>query len=287
LEALQLPPSALGDAEAARGAYRRLSVRWHPDKNAGQEARAQAVFVRVAAAYNTLTTANFDYKRRVPLSCDIKHAARLRVARSATRRLPERASRPAQPPPDSLARFKPPRWAESYVVPSMQTLEDVLLLAMKGADPFVVDAMLRKRGDYRPHQQFGVDLAVRPCLFNALEGVVSQRFAPFLVSSCAAFSALLCAQVPWSAGSQETPSWDIVGAQHSTTRALPGRDEGPGALAVVRRQEFCGDDAQADPSRVAGASAARPWERVGGTGFGVRALSCRSVVWFSLGVLTY
>ena len=46
-------------------------------------------------------------------------------------------------------------------MPSMQTLEDVLLLAMKGADPFVIDAMLRKRGDYRPHQQFGVDLAAR------------------------------------------------------------------------------------------------------------------------------
>ena len=46
----------------------------------------------------------------------------------------------------------------------MQTLEDVLLLAMKGADPFVIDAMLRKRGDYRPHQQFGVDLAVRDLL---------------------------------------------------------------------------------------------------------------------------
>ena len=60
---LQLPPSARGDAEAARAAYRRLSVRWHPDKNAGQEARAQAVFVRVAAAYNTLTTVNFDYTR--------------------------------------------------------------------------------------------------------------------------------------------------------------------------------------------------------------------------------
>ena len=43
----------------------------------------------------------------------------------------------------------------------MQTLEDVLLLAMKGEDPFVIDAMLRKRGDYRPHQQFGVDLAAR------------------------------------------------------------------------------------------------------------------------------
>jgi hypothetical protein len=33
-----------------------------------------------------------------------------------------------------------------------------------GADPFVVDAMLRARGDYRPHAAFGVDLAVRCAL---------------------------------------------------------------------------------------------------------------------------
>ena len=73
-------------------------------------------------------------------------------------------------------------------MPSMQTLEDVLLLAMKGADPFVIDAMLRKRGDYRPHQQFGVDLAVRLCFLFRAGGAGSQRFARFgvLLISCAA-----------------------------------------------------------------------------------------------------
>jgi hypothetical protein len=34
-------------------------------------------------------------------------------------------------------------------------------MPLLGADPFVVDAMLRARGDYRPHAAFGVDLAVR------------------------------------------------------------------------------------------------------------------------------
>jgi len=158
---LQLPPGAAGDGEAARAAYRRLSVRWHPDKNAGQEQRAQAVFVRVAAAYNTLTTANFDYKRRANHRELPSSAPGARLSALSGRVASRRVSRCAQA---SCAHCRPPalrRWSESYVVPSMQTLEDVLLLAMKGADPFVVDAMLRKRGDYRPHQQFGVDLAVR------------------------------------------------------------------------------------------------------------------------------
>jgi curved DNA-binding protein CbpA len=65
-EVLQLPPAVWGDADAAKAAYRRLSVRWHPDKNPGDAARSQALFVRVAAAYHTLTTANFDYKRCAP-----------------------------------------------------------------------------------------------------------------------------------------------------------------------------------------------------------------------------
>jgi hypothetical protein len=149
----------------------------------------------------------------------------------------------------------------------MQTLEDVLLLAMKGEDPFVIDAMLRKRGDYRPHQQFGVDLAVRAprCLRSVW--LVAMRVG--CASNCVFLNLL---QVPWSAGTQETPSWEVVGAQHTTTRALPaaGSSDSAGALALIRRAEFCGDDLAADPSRLAGASAARPWERVGGIGFEVR-----------------
>jgi len=68
----------------------------------------------------------------------------------------------------------------------MQSLNDVLKLAMSGADPSEIDAMLRKRGDYRPHQDFGVNL-----------------------------------QVPWSAGSREDPSYDVpVGSAYANTREI-------------------------------------------------------------------
>lgn len=46
-------------------------------------------------------------------------------------------------------------------MPPLQTLDDVLALALRGADPGQVEAMLRRRGDYRPHAQFGLDLNVR------------------------------------------------------------------------------------------------------------------------------
>jgi|Laugresbdmm110sd_1035091.scaffolds.fasta_scaffold78429_1 hypothetical protein len=118
----------------------------------------------------------------------------------------------------------------------MQTLEDVLLLAMKGEDPLVVEAMLRKRGDYRPHAAFGVDLAV-----------------------------------PWSAGGSEEPSWEVQGAAHSRTRALPDAGAcGDSAMAMVLRELSLEDDARVAAERHAGASAARPWERVGAAGWQAR-----------------
>jgi hypothetical protein len=43
------------------------------------------------------------------------------------------------------------RWARSYSIPPMQGLEDVLKMALSGRDPFEIEAMLRARGDYRPH----------------------------------------------------------------------------------------------------------------------------------------
>jgi hypothetical protein len=58
----------------------------------------------------------------------------------------------------------------------MQTLEDVLTIALSGRDPFEIEAMLRARGDFRPHGNFGVDV-----------------------------------NVPWSAGEKHNPSGDVGG----------------------------------------------------------------------------
>ena len=44
-------------------AYRKLCMKWHPDKNRDNEEQAANIFKRVTAAYHTLTTNNFDYKR--------------------------------------------------------------------------------------------------------------------------------------------------------------------------------------------------------------------------------
>ena len=52
------------------------------------------------------------------------------------------------------------RWAKTYTIPAMQTLDDVLKMALSGRDPFEIEAMLRARGDYRPHGNFGVDVHV-------------------------------------------------------------------------------------------------------------------------------
>jgi curved DNA-binding protein CbpA len=51
---LELEPTE--DAGAIRAAYRRLALRWHPDKNDGSE-EATARFQQVSAAYARLTAA--------------------------------------------------------------------------------------------------------------------------------------------------------------------------------------------------------------------------------------
>jgi hypothetical protein len=78
-----------GNLDKVKMRFRKMSLKYHPDKNMDREEEAAEVFRAVHAAYHFLTTNNFDYQR----------------------------------------------WAENFVIPPMQTLEDVLLMAFKGADP--------------------------------------------------------------------------------------------------------------------------------------------------------
>jgi hypothetical protein len=49
---LGVPPDA--SADAIRKAYRKAAVKWHPDKNPGNQEQAESMFKRVAAAYEIL-----------------------------------------------------------------------------------------------------------------------------------------------------------------------------------------------------------------------------------------
>ena len=142
---LGLPDSSRGDLAAVKAAYRKLCLKWHPDKNPPEkQEEAKRKFTRVTAAYHTVTTNNVDDR------C----------------------------------------WAESYEIPPMQTLDDVLKMALGGKDPFEIEAVLRARGDYRPNAQFGVDV-----------------------------------HVPWSAGAKHDPSFDVpVGSGYSRTMKIGGGD---------------------------------------------------------------
>lgn len=178
------------DREKVKTAYRRMCLRYHPDKNPAHEARANEAFRAVTAALHALTTANFDFER----------------------------------------------WARNFTIPPMQSLEDVLLLALRGADPDEIEAMLRKRGDFRPHAEFGINLSI-----------------------------------PWSAGGREDPSWEMPDqSEFNTTRQI-GRGAGAasGDGALVRAGETAESMlARLGADRALGASADRPWERVGGVGIG-------------------
>ncbi|EOD17300.1 hypothetical protein EMIHUDRAFT_244160 [Emiliania huxleyi CCMP1516] len=115
-------PFGTGSLEKLKMRFRKMSLKWHPDKNIRRPEAAAEVFKAVNAAYHTLTTNNFDYKRRASPS-----------ARRGPIRRPIRAD----------------EWSESFTIPPMQSLEDVL-----------VEMLLKKRGDYRPHQDFGVNLSI-------------------------------------------------------------------------------------------------------------------------------
>ena len=56
-------PRARRSLEKLKARFRKMCLKWHPDKNRGREKEAAEVFQAVNAAYHFLTTNNFDYKR--------------------------------------------------------------------------------------------------------------------------------------------------------------------------------------------------------------------------------
>ncbi len=198
-----------GNLDKVKMRFRKMSLKWHPDKNLRRPKEAADVFTAVHAAYHFLTTNNFDYKR----------------------------------------------WAENFVIPPMQSLEDVLLMALKGADPYQIEMLLKKRGDYRPHAEFGINLSI-----------------------------------PWSAGSKEDPNYHVhSGSVYTTTQGLEDKrrrelgysagagggggggapEIGAGAIVTTT----AGMDTQdlleqfGKNAQVGADAEARPWEMVGGVGF--------------------
>jgi len=191
-----------GNLDKVKMRFRKMSLKWHPDKNLRRPKEAADVFTAVHAAYHFLTTNNFDYQR----------------------------------------------WAENFVIPPMQSLEDVLLMALKGADPYQIEMLLKKRGDYRPHAEFGINLSI-----------------------------------PWSAGTKEDPNYHVhSGSVYTTTQGLEdkrrrelgysgGGDASINEGAIVTTTagmdtedllEKFGKNAQ-----VGADAESRPWEMVGGVGF--------------------
>ena len=137
---LGLPDTSRGNLDDVKKQYRKLCLKWHPDKNPENTEEAKRKFMRVTAAYHTITTNNFDYER----------------------------------------------WAQSYTIPVLQTLDDVLKMALSGTDPFEIEAVMRARGEYRPNAQFGVDV-----------------------------------NVPWTAGSKPDPSFfGQTGSGYNHTRKI-------------------------------------------------------------------
>ena len=85
---LGVDPSA--DTESVRRAYRKLAVRWHPDKNPDDSATAEVMFKKVAAAYEVLSDerkrAAYDGERAEQRAgTDPRGGARARGARAPGR----------------------------------------------------------------------------------------------------------------------------------------------------------------------------------------------------------
>jgi len=135
----------------------------------------------------------------------------------------------------TTANFDYARWRRTYVIPPLQSLEDVLTMALSGCDPMEIEATLRARGEFRPHAAFGVDV-----------------------------------HVPWCAGERAEASYDVRESAYTTTRAIGGGGGGGGEDVTRGLVTLSGTEVvnrRADRDAIVGASAARPWERVGGVGF--------------------
>lgn len=60
---LGLAPEDRGNLEKLKMRFRKMSLKWHPDKNIRRPEAAAEIFKAVNGAYHFLTTNNFDYKR--------------------------------------------------------------------------------------------------------------------------------------------------------------------------------------------------------------------------------
>lgn len=155
-----------GDLDKVKTRFRKMCLKWHPDKNRGREREAAEVFQAANAAYHFLTTTNFDFKK----------------------------------------------WKEAFTIPPMQSLDEVLLLALSGADPDQVEQLLRRRGEYRPHRDFGVNLSI-----------------------------------PWNAGYADDPSYDVAsGSAYTTTKKLESASASDGGeLGAIGTSSGADDEAYA------------------------------------------
>ena len=100
------------------------------------------------------------------------------------------------------------KWKEAFTIPPMQSLDEVLLLALSGADPDQVEQLLRRRGEYRPHRDFGVNLSI-----------------------------------PWNAGYADDPSYGVAsGSVYTTTQGI---EDGSKAAGEEQAREL-GSTAGAD-----------------------------------------
>mmetsp|Transcript_44552 Transcript_44552/g.85221 ORF Transcript_44552/g.85221 Transcript_44552/m.85221 type:complete len:224 (+) Transcript_44552:30-701(+) len=114
---LELPEFEPISRSQVRASYRRLALQHHPDKNQGSE-QAAALFRLVTLACAVLTAEVEDEEQA-----------------------------------GSVRDFDFEEWNAAYQVPS---LEQILKLAVAGADSAEIEMLLRMRGQHRPPANFGM-----------------------------------------------------------------------------------------------------------------------------------